>query len=74
MTPNFSKLKGRIVECGLNQGKLAKALGISHTSFSLKINGKRDFTLTELMTMAKVLNMNSEDVGLYFFDGILKNS
>ena len=74
MTYNFNKLKGKIVECGLNQGKVANAIGLSHTSFSLKINGKRDFTLTELQTMAKFLRMTPDEVYLYFFDGILKKT
>ena len=72
MTYNFSKLKGRMTECGYTHKDMAKALGISDTTFSFKINGKRDFTLKELIIMSKVLNMG--DVMPYFFTDVLKFS
>ena len=72
MEYNFSKLKGRMTECGYSHKEMAKALGISPVTFSMKINGKRDFTLTELITMSKVLKM--ETVMPYFFDDVLKFS
>ena len=72
MEYNFSKLKGRMTEFGYSHKDMAKALGVTPATFSMKINGKRDFTLTELITMSKVLKM--ESVMPYFFDDVLKFS
>lgn len=69
MKVDFSRLKGRMAEMGMNMSAMANALGISRTSFSLKMNGKREFTLTELRTICKVLNITDADP--YFFDTIL---
>ena len=66
MSKPFAKLRGRMAEVGYSQRDMAKSLGISKATFSIKVNAKRDFTLTELRTMAKVLNI--EDPKAYFFD------
>jgi len=47
---------------GLSQTKLAPRLGITQTALSNKLHGKRPWTLTELMTMAAILDMRIEDV------------
>ena len=72
MKYDFSRLKGRMVECGYSQVTLAKAIGISPATLSLKLNGKRDFTLTEMRTIVTVLHITNGDY--YFFDPELKKS
>jgi len=39
-----------------NYESLAKAIGLSLSAFTAKINGKRDFTLPECNRIANVLN------------------
>ena len=72
MTVDFSKLKGKMAECGYTSGKMADEIGISRTSFSLKFNGKREFTLSEIINICRVLNIT--DANPYFFDSVLKIS
>ena len=57
-----TKLRGKIAENGLNQEKLAQAIGISHVSLSKKINGNTDFTLKEVNAIAKTLKLSNEDI------------
>ena len=65
MANKFGKLRGRMAETGITQNALAKSLGMSRSTLSLKMNGKREFTLTELQIIVKVLNI--DDPRSYFF-------
>ena len=69
---DFRRLKGRMVELGYNQKMLAEKIGISRVSLSKKMNGKCEFTLSELYALIKVLNISN--VNYYFFDDVLKIS
>lgn len=64
-TVSFGKLKGKMAEIGITQNALAKSLGMSRSSLSLKMNGKREFTLAELRIIVEVLNI--DDPRSYFF-------
>ena len=64
-TISFGKLKGKMAEVGITQNALAKSLGMSRSSLSLKMNGKREFTLAELRIIVEVLNIG--DPRSYFF-------
>lgn len=59
-------LKGKIAERGLTQEKLAEDVGISVNSMSLKINGKRQFTIDEAARITKALDLT--DPAAIFFD------
>lgn len=61
----FGKLRGKMVEEGITQSALAHSMGLSRATMSLKMNGKRDFTLTELKIIVKLLNI--DDPYSYFF-------
>lgn len=50
------KIKGERIKKGLTQKDMAKKLGISETSYSLKESGKRSFTLNDLRIMCWYLN------------------
>lgn len=65
MTNKFGKLKGRLAEAGMTQSELADSLGMSRATLSMKMNGKREFTLAELRIIVKLLNI--EDPNSYFF-------
>lgn len=64
---NYAKLRGRMVEKYGSIEKTAEAAGLRRDMISLALNGKRQFTQADIMTLAKVLEIPSEEVGAYFF-------
>lgn len=64
---NHSKLLGRIRECGFTQEQLAKAIGISKTTLSAKLNNQYYFTAEEMYAICGVLNIEISEIGEYFF-------
>lgn len=62
---NANKIKAKIVEQGMTQGEVAKRIGISPNSLSRKLLGKRDFSLSEVMSLCAVLHLeNPQDIFL----------
>ena len=66
MKDKFLKLKGRMTEMGYTRPEFAKAMGLNYQSLNRRLNGTTDFTLTELVTISKLLNIT--DPALYFFE------
>lgn len=64
---NGNKIKGRMREMGIVQSDVAKRLNIAEATVSLKLNGKRPMDLDEARELAIMLNIPSEDFGVYFF-------
>lgn len=64
---NYSKLLGRIRECGFTQEQIAKEIGISEYSLSKKLNNKSKFYSTEMLAIGKMLNIPVDKFGEYFF-------
>lgn len=54
-----NKLRAKIKENGLNQNDVAQKIGISSNSLSRKILGKREFTLSEVLALCKVLRIEN---------------
>ena len=67
MKYNYSKLLGRIKECGLTQEALSKAIGKNKSTLSSKINGQFAFTQKEIDEICKVLDITNDEIGDYFF-------
>lgn len=67
MVFDYSKLLGRIKECGFTQETLAKHIGIAETSMCLKLNNKANFKQVEIFLICIALNIESGEVGVYFF-------
>jgi hypothetical protein len=64
---NYSKLRGRITEkCGTQQA-FAKLLGIAECTLTSKLNGYTYFTQEEIYRIMEILDINPEEVSLYFF-------
>lgn len=55
---NTNILKGRMVEKGFTQEKLAEAVGISTNSMSRKLLGERQFRLGEVVRICEVLEID----------------
>lgn len=63
---DYSKLLGRMRECGYTQAMLAKAIGISETSLNLSLNNKRDFDQDEMIRSCDTLGIPIEQISEYF--------
>lgn len=64
---DYSKLLGRIKEYGHTQDTLAKAIGITESTMSLKLNNKAPFKQVEIRMIAKALDISDSEIGAYFF-------
>jgi transcriptional regulator with XRE-family HTH domain len=64
---NVRKIKARMVELGMTQREVSKAMGIEISSFNLKLNNtkNRQFTITEAQKLVTVLKI--ENPNEYFF-------
>lgn len=62
-----SRLKGRIVEKGFTITSFADKVGISRQSLGKKLNGSRDFTVSEIFGICEALNITRPEIGDYFF-------
>lgn len=56
---NINKLKGKIVEAGMTQEKLAVNLGISVQSLNAKLNNRSCLTIEEAKKITDVLNIKN---------------
>ena len=55
-------IRERIAENGLTQATAARALGIGRQTFSRKLNGHVDFSLSELTRLAEILGTTVADL------------
>lgn len=67
MKYNYSKLLGKMKECGITQEKLAYEIGKNETTLSAKLNNKSQFKADEMDAILKVLNVSNDEIGDYFF-------
>lgn len=58
------KLKGKRVEKGLTQEKMAAKLGMTKKTYNFKENGKYIFRLDEIKKILEILDCNFEDIFL----------
>jgi hypothetical protein len=68
MAFNYNKLRGRIIEKFGTQGRLAKSLGVSERTLSLKLNNRIFFTQDEIIKISELLNIDSDKIQVYFFE------
>lgn len=67
MKYNYSKLLGRMKECGLTQEQLAKEIGKNKSTISAKLNNQFSFTQEEIDAICRVLDISNDEIGEYFF-------
>ena len=58
----FDALRGIIAEKGMNQGELAKSVGMAPNSLSRKLHGCTDFKVTELVAICEQLRIRLSDL------------
>ena len=64
---NYSKLLGRMRECGFTQEQLAKAIGINKATLSAKLNNRFSFSQEEILAICKPLSIPVCEIGDYFY-------
>ena len=64
---DYSKLCGRIKECGYTQKSLAKVIEISESHFCQKLSGKYPFTQKEIDKICDALKISVDEIGAFFF-------
>ena len=67
MVFDYSKLLGRIKECGFTQETLAEHIGIAKSSMCLKLNNKAYFKHPEVFLICEALKIAISEIGVYFF-------
>ena len=63
---DYSKLRGKIIEVFGNQEKFSEAIGLSDRSVNHRMQNNRDWTQSDIEKVCEVLNIDREDVHLYF--------
>lgn len=64
---DYSKLTGRIRECGHTQKSLAALIGVSEGQLSQKMQGNYPFKQSEIGKICEVLHIDCTEIGSYFF-------
>jgi DNA-binding XRE family transcriptional regulator len=67
MAFDYSKLRGKIREVFNTQDEFAKAIGLSNTSISAKLNNKVEWSQQEINKAAEVLRIPDNEIYVYFF-------
>nr|UVY58304.1 MAG: Protein of unknown function (DUF739) [Bacteriophage sp.] len=65
---DYAKLKGRIKEKYGTQEDFAKAIGITPTTISFKINGKAKWQQDEIVKAVELLEISQDEIVEYFFN------
>jgi len=68
MNTNTNEFKAEIARHGDTLTGLARKLHISHVSLSLKANGKRDFTQSEIARIKEIYELTNERLDIIFFN------
>ena len=64
---DYSKLLGRIKEFGFTQEIIALKIGMSVSTMSFKLNNKAFFTQKEIIKICDLLEIETTEIGAYFF-------
>ena len=64
---NYAKLREKKKKKYGSIEKTAEASGLRRDMISLALNGKRQFTQADILTLARVLEIEDEEIGAYFF-------
>lgn len=64
---NKNELQAEMKRHGFTYNTLSKALELSENSLWRKINGMNEFTLSEIRTIIKELQLNNDKMNVIFF-------
>lgn len=74
VTYNYDLLLKKMKEKRYSQESLAPAIKMSRTSLNQKLNSKSNFTQSEILNIAKILEIPNEKVGEYFFTAFVRKT
>ncbi len=60
------KLKGKMAEKNVTQKDLAHALNVTENTFSYKLSGKSDFSLSEVRKISQRLSLTKDEMVTIF--------
>jgi plasmid maintenance system antidote protein VapI len=63
---NLNKLKGKIVERGMNVEMLAEQIGVERSSMYRKLNNFEKITIGEAKKITDALNLSKEEASFIF--------
>lgn len=64
---DYSQLKARTAELGMTDKAVAKAASMTPSTYSLKLNGKGEFTQEQMCNICDFLHICYRDIPKYFF-------
>ena len=64
----FARLRGRIVEKFGSQKRFAEAIEKTEQKVIAKLSGRSSFGANDILHWSKVLEIQSEEIGRYFFE------
>jgi len=67
---DYSKLLGRIKEMYSTQEAFARKMPIGYVSLNQRLNNKLEFNSSEILIAADLLDIQKEEIPLYFFNEI----
>ena len=70
---DYSRLRGRIIEKFKTQCKFAKAMNWSERTLCLKMSGVRAWKQTDICKAVQLLELDTEDIPVYFFKYKVQN-
>ena len=65
----FRKLRGAIAEAGIEHRLLAESVGMGGVTFSRRLNGHQDWSLSEMYAVMDALCLPHSELGRYFPEG-----
>ena len=64
---NLTMLNEKIVKSGMKRKAIAEKMNLTYAGLANKLNGKRDFSATEIKDIAHAINLTGEDILAIFF-------
>lgn len=66
MKLNIKRIKAERVANGLSQEDVAKALGMTRSSYSLKETGKSNWSIDNLINFCNLIGLSADEIGIFF--------
>ena len=63
---NYDKLRKKFKELGIKEKEVAKELGISKSTLSLKLNNRASFSQDEILKILVMINLSDSETKEYF--------
>lgn len=65
----YHKLRGKIKEKGLTEKEFAKQVNLSSSGLSARLNGKTEWSISEMESVCMALSIPINNAPEYFFEG-----